>query len=83
MVEKKKSPLYPDLKDDAEENETRRELLAGEEGVSSLTYLFHSTPFLGRNEGGGGFGGEKASSCAGSASHLFWQLHTWDFHRLP
>lgn len=32
VVEKKKSPLYPDLKDDAEENETRRELLAGEEG---------------------------------------------------
>jgi len=32
VVEKKKSPLYPDLKDDAEENETRRKLLAGEEG---------------------------------------------------
>jgi len=32
VVEKKKSPLYPDLKD--EENETRRELLAAEEGVA-------------------------------------------------
>ena len=44
MVEKKKSPLYPDLKDDAEENETRRKLLAGEEGVSSLINLVHFTP---------------------------------------
>jgi len=32
VVEKKKSPLYPDLRDDGEENETRRELLAAEEG---------------------------------------------------
>ena len=41
MVEKKKSPLYPELRDDddAEENETRRELLADDEKVSSVIYL--------------------------------------------
>lgn len=38
VLEKKKSPLYPDLKDgENDENETRRELLAAEEGGEAKT----------------------------------------------
>ena len=41
VLEKKKSPLYPDLKDGENvENETRRELLAAEEGVSSNQFIW-------------------------------------------
>ena len=61
MIEKKKLPLYPNLSDDAEENETRRELLSVEEKVTfsnphistypySTSTYYISTYFLLRKE---------------------------------
>ena len=52
-------------------------------GWDQSTHLMINVPFPGRDEDGGGFWGEKASSSAGSASNLFWKLHTRNFNRLP
>ena len=80
MVEKKKSPLYPDLKD--EENETRRELLAAEEGVSSGLNLI-TTCLCNQGRRGEERGGQKGPGRPRRPRNFFWQLHTRNFNRLP